>query len=73
MYSLNHLEPWADRVRKISEKRQESVFVVTNNHFEGKAVANAFQLLALLTDKLLHPPDQLVLHYPELRKIKSDG
>jgi hypothetical protein len=45
------------------------VFVVTNNHFEGKAVANAFQLTALLSDRPVQPPEQLMLRYPELRNI----
>ena len=52
-------------------ERRESVFVVTNNHFEGKAVANAFQLAALLSDRPVQPPEQLMLRYPELRKISS--
>jgi uncharacterized protein YecE (DUF72 family) len=51
LYSMKELEPWADRVRTISEKRRESVYVVTTNHFEGKAAVNALQLAALLTDR----------------------
>lgn len=73
LYSMKELEPWADRVRAISEKRRESVFVVTNNHFEGKAVANAMELISLLTGrKLPKPPDHLVLRYPALRELASD-
>lgn len=69
LYSLKELEPWADRVRAISEKRREGVFVVTNNHFEGKAVVNAFELTALLTDQRVNVPEQLVLRYPQLREL----
>ncbi|HYZ84271.1 MAG TPA: DUF72 domain-containing protein [Bryobacteraceae bacterium] len=69
LYSMNELEPWADRVRSISEKRRESVFVVTNNHFEGKAAVNALQLAALLKDEPVKAPEQLVMRYPELRSI----
>jgi uncharacterized protein YecE (DUF72 family) len=72
LYSLQELEPWADRVRTISEKRRESVFVVTNNHFEGKAVVNALQLAALLTDRPVSPPAQLLARYPELREFSED-
>jgi uncharacterized protein YecE (DUF72 family) len=68
---MKELEPWADRVRIISEKRRESVYVVTNNHFEGKAVVNALQLAALLTDKPVNPPEQLLRRYPELREISE--
>jgi uncharacterized protein YecE (DUF72 family) len=71
LYSLKELEPWADRVRTISEKRRESVFVVTNNHFEGKAVVNALQLAALLTDRPVNPPAQLLARYPELRDFSE--
>jgi uncharacterized protein YecE (DUF72 family) len=71
LYSMKDLERWAEHVRTISEKRRESVFVVTNNHFEGKAVANAFQPAALLTDRPVRPPEQLILRYPELRKISD--
>jgi uncharacterized protein YecE (DUF72 family) len=73
LYSLKDLEHWADRVRAISEKRRESIFVVTNNHFEGKAVANAFQLTVLLTDHPVRPPEQLIMRYPELRDIAADS
>jgi uncharacterized protein YecE (DUF72 family) len=74
LYTMNELEPWADRVKTISETRREkSVFVVTNNHYEGKAVANALQLTGLLTDRLLHPPEQLVLRYPELRQLDAEN
>ena len=66
---MKELEPWADRVRTISEKRRESVYVVTNNHFEGKAAVNALQLAALLTDRPVNVPEQLLVRYPELREI----
>jgi uncharacterized protein YecE (DUF72 family) len=70
-YSFRELESWADRVRTISEKRRESVFVVTTNHFEGKAVVNALQLTALLMDRPVSVPEQLLMRYPELREISE--
>jgi uncharacterized protein YecE (DUF72 family) len=70
LYTVEQLEPWADRVRTISE-RTRSTYVVTNNHFEGKAVVNAFQLTALLTGKPVEPPAQLVAKYPQLRKLTA--
>jgi uncharacterized protein YecE (DUF72 family) len=66
LYSMRELEPWVDRIRSISEKRRENIFVITNNHYEGKAVANALQLTALLTDHCVEPPEQLIMRYPEL-------
>jgi uncharacterized protein YecE (DUF72 family) len=68
LYRMEQLEPWADRVRTINE-RTRSTYVVTNNHFEGKAVVNAFQLTALLTDKRIQPPEQLVTKYPQLKEL----
>jgi uncharacterized protein YecE (DUF72 family) len=69
LYSVKELEPWADRVRAVSEKRREGVYVVTNNHFEGKAVVNALQLVALLTDRPVNVPQPLLERYPELQEI----
>jgi hypothetical protein len=43
--------------------------VVTNNHFEGKAIVNALQLAALMSDKPVNAPEQLVVRYPELKDI----
>lgn len=69
LYAMKELEPWADRVRSISEKRRESVYVVTNNHFEGKAAVNALQFASLLTDRPVDLPEQLLARYPQLRDI----
>ena len=55
--------------RRTIAGRTRSTYVVTNNHFEGKAVANAFKLTALLTDKLIEPPEQLVAKYPQLNEL----
>ena len=71
LYRMEQLEPWADRVRTISD-RTRSTYVVTNNHFEGKAVVNAFQLTALLTGKPTEPPEQLVMKYPQLKELTEE-
>jgi len=47
LYSMEELRPWAERVREIAEGT-EATYVIMNNHFAGKAVANAFHLLRLL-------------------------
>ncbi|HEY2646968.1 MAG TPA: DUF72 domain-containing protein, partial [Candidatus Acidoferrales bacterium] len=48
LYSEQELEPWAARIQHMSESG-DSTFVITNNHFEGKAIVNALQLVHLLT------------------------
>jgi hypothetical protein len=40
--------------------------VVTNNHFQGKAVVNALQILSGLSGDAVETPPTLLDHYPEL-------
>jgi uncharacterized protein YecE (DUF72 family) len=47
LYSASELLPWAERIREISLQADE-VYVITNNHFEGQAVANAVMLTSML-------------------------
>ena len=70
LYSLDELEPWADRVRAVAKDARET-YVVTNNHNLGKAAANAIELSALLLDEPIDPPEQLVRTYPELRTLTT--
>ena len=68
LYPVKELEPWAQRIRKVAEGTG-STFVVTNNHFGGKAVANALQILHLLTRKPVRVPPSMFPHFPELTPI----
>jgi uncharacterized protein YecE (DUF72 family) len=68
LYSLDELEPWAERIRSIA-RRADTTYVITNNHFEGKAVANALELMSLLAGRPVRVPEPLVEHYPELQPI----
>ncbi|HUI41701.1 MAG TPA: DUF72 domain-containing protein, partial [Terriglobia bacterium] len=68
LYRMDELEPWAESVRRVAEHAQ-TTFVITNNHFEGKGVANALELEHLLTGELVAAPDTLQAHYPELTGI----
>jgi hypothetical protein len=43
--------------------------VVTNNHFEGKGIVNALQLIHMLTKKQVEAPETLVERYPVLEPI----
>jgi uncharacterized protein YecE (DUF72 family) len=67
-YSLQELEPWAERIRGVAQQA-EFTFVITNNHFQGKAVANALQLVHLLRGGPVSVPETLLAHYPELEGI----
>ncbi|PYV21542.1 MAG: DUF72 domain-containing protein [Acidobacteria bacterium] len=70
LYSLDELEPWVDRIRKVAE-RVEATYVITNNHFEGKAVANALELSSLLSGHPVQVPESLAAHYPGLEQIAA--
>ena len=65
LYSREQLEPWAEHVREIAAQT-DSTYVVMNNHFAGKAVANAFQLARLLDLETPDAPPQLKETYREL-------
>ncbi len=68
LYNLQELEAWAERISAVA-RRTDTTYVVTNNHFRGKAVANALQLVHLLSKQPVHVPPTLLSHYPELEPI----
>ena len=70
LYSQNELEPWAVRIQSIAQHAQVT-FVITNNHFQGKAIANALQLISLLRNQPVRVPETLREFYPELEKIAA--
>jgi uncharacterized protein YecE (DUF72 family) len=71
LYSAEELAPWASRVRKVAEKARD-VFVVTNNHCQGKSVVNALQLISILKRSKAKVPEPLRQHYPELEEIAAN-
>jgi uncharacterized protein YecE (DUF72 family) len=68
LYSAEELEPWVTRVRKVMERARET-FVVTNNHFQGKSVVNALQLIHILKGSKVKVPEPLRRQYPLLEEI----
>ena len=72
LYSAEELKPWAERVEKL-EKAAREVYVITNNHYEGKAVVNALELISVLKGEKVKVPEPLREKYPELEKIASEG
>ena len=70
LYSAEELDPWVSRIRSIA-KHSPNTFVVTNNHFQGKAVVNALQLISILKGSKVKVPEPLRQHYPELDKIAN--
>jgi uncharacterized protein YecE (DUF72 family) len=68
LYSTEELAPWAKRVHKVAE-RSRDVFVITNNHYQGKGVVNALQLISILKDSKVKVPEPLRQQFPELESI----
>ena len=70
LYSVNELEPWLDRIRTV-EHAAKDTYVVTNNHYLGKAVVNAVEISSILRGRPVEAPASLVEHYPELREFAA--
>jgi uncharacterized protein YecE (DUF72 family) len=65
LYSVAELDPWVDRIKTV-EHSVKDTYVVTNNHYIGKAVVNAFEISSILKNEPLPMPPELVERYPEL-------
>jgi len=70
LYNNEELQAWKKRIAAISDKAQKT-FVVTNNHFEGKAAVNALQLKNMLTSQPVTVPPILRSRYWELGEIAA--
>lgn len=71
LYSQKELEPWAGRVKKVAAQA-ETTFVIANNHYQGKAVVNALELIHLLTSNKVKVPEPLRHAYPRIEQIASE-
>jgi uncharacterized protein YecE (DUF72 family) len=71
LYTEQELEPWAARIRHVANQG-DTTFVIANNHFQGKGIVNALQLIRMLTDAKVKVPEPLRQHYPELERIASE-
>jgi len=64
LYSKDELKPWAARAKEVGAIAEET-YVVTNNHYKGKAAANALMLKSLVTGRKSEAPATLRDAYPE--------
>ncbi|MBI3856618.1 MAG: DUF72 domain-containing protein, partial [Planctomycetes bacterium] len=53
LYSREELRLWEEAIR---EMEAEKLFLILNNHFQGKAIANAFMLMKALGKEAVPPP-----------------
>jgi uncharacterized protein YecE (DUF72 family) len=68
LYTKEELQDWIDRIKKLGE-RSGKVFVITNNHYRGQAMANALQIKNMITGEKLDIPQLLLDRYPVLQDI----
>jgi uncharacterized protein YecE (DUF72 family) len=66
LYTRGELEPWAERVKELAGSRgAPDVYVITNNHFRGQAVANAKMLESMVEGRKVDAPPELVAAFPD--------
>ena len=65
LYGPQELEGVVGRIRTLAGAKDET-YVVTNNHFGGKAVANALEILASLRGGPVPAPPELLRAFPRL-------
>jgi uncharacterized protein YecE (DUF72 family) len=70
LYSSKELDPWLDKITEVSDVSSET-YVITNNHFRGKAAVNALEIKSRLSKKKVQAPTTLVDEYPVLDKVTT--
>jgi uncharacterized protein YecE (DUF72 family) len=68
LYRSEELEEWVDRIKDLG-RNTEKVFIITNNHYRGQALANALQIKNKITGQLLNIPRTMIQKYPVLMEI----
>lgn len=68
LYSEDELKPWLASLKQM-QAVAKSVYVITNNHFQGQAVANALEIHAALGAAKYTLPATLLEAYPRLKAL----
>jgi uncharacterized protein YecE (DUF72 family) len=69
-YSQDELEEIAVDVEELMGQ-VDRLYLFANNHYQGKAAANAIELSARLTDRRVEAPDVLADVYPILKRVAT--
>jgi uncharacterized protein YecE (DUF72 family) len=60
LYSAQELRDWVERIDDVAaDPESREVYVITNNHFRGQAVANALMLRAMIDHRRIPAPPAL--------------
>ena len=70
LYNGDELQGWKSKIENVARKA-EVTFVVANNHFEGKAPANALELKYMISGEKVRAPETLLKTYPHLQAISE--
>jgi uncharacterized protein YecE (DUF72 family) len=68
LYAKDELDGWITRIKDLGAKSGK-VYVITNNHYRGQAMANALQIRNMITGQKVDVPDLLLEKYPVLGEI----
>ena len=68
MYEREDANEFADYAKRLSEAGGDA-YVITNNHFAGKAVVNALEVISALAGGPVQGPSEIVAAYPQLADI----
>jgi uncharacterized protein YecE (DUF72 family) len=68
LYTRSELEGWKNKIESIAE-RARTTYVITNNHYQGRAGVNALELKSMLTQKRVKAPPTLLQQYPDLKSF----
>lgn len=75
LYTKEELEDWIKRIKELGEQSKK-VFVITNNHYRGQALANSLQIKNMISGEKIDIPYLLLKKYPILKelakKLKKD-
>jgi uncharacterized protein YecE (DUF72 family) len=66
LYSHEEISEWAGRAREMIGE-VGSLFIITNNHYRGQALVNAFQLRSMLENGVIEAPASLIRNYSVLK------
>jgi uncharacterized protein YecE (DUF72 family) len=70
LYTVDELDPWLDRIKAV-EHEAENTYVITNNHYLGKAVVNALEICSILEGEPVAVPPGLAERYPDLLRFAA--
>ncbi|MGI0135029.1 MAG: DUF72 domain-containing protein, partial [Candidatus Micrarchaeaceae archaeon] len=72
LYSLDQLAPWVDRIKAVLSQAEDT-YVVSNNHYLGKATVNAIEIISILRGQPVKVPPSLLEHYSEPKEFATFG